>query len=249
MPLPPKKPSQRGTNNLPERGNPKGVVVSQADINQFLKTPMDSRVSFSRTQWQSLSYALNQRCLTLARSVGKKDSKALRDFIWSAGVAYDKAYPQASSESQIDKTRKALEWLYSKGNMQQHMSKGLGLVVDITPRAKPSSVPPPMQGVPCTAKEGRPGAYIPQPVGLRLGERTGEPEEPLASGAGSLPFQQEHSPVCGQPAPPPPLGTEGRGDARVGPHSVSPRTEGSKGISVGRKGVKKNQKKTKKGGG
>ena len=161
MKKPSKKPIRKGTNNLPAKGNPKGVVVSQEDIQNFLTTHSESRANFSLTQWQAIPFALNQRCLTRARSVGKKDSRVLRDFVCSAGVAYDKAYPQAANEGNKEKVLNSLAWLFSKGDMGSKMAKGLGLVLDVLPKAQ-------------VTDQGPRIPYKPVLEGLRLGTRPQE---------------------------------------------------------------------------
>lgn len=85
------------------RGDPQAIVrnpgmgavlYSDKQLSDYLAQPIVKKGETSRNKWADTAYILVLRAKRAAQSFGKKDFNALYRLVLSAGIAFDKAFPQ-----------------------------------------------------------------------------------------------------------------------------------------------------------
>ena len=102
-----------------------GVKVTEAEIESFLKNPLESRIKMTRLQYAGLAWALNEVGLKMARKMPVRDIKAMRDLVQASSVAFEKAYPDHLNDSKQEKGKDLILFYLEKGEIGKAMAQGL----------------------------------------------------------------------------------------------------------------------------
>ena len=93
-PEPPAKPARKGNLNPPSVKGLGGNTYSDKTLAPLFAQPIESKQKTGRNTWADTSLVLVQRAKRAAQTYGKKDFNALYRLVLSAGIAFDKAFPQ-----------------------------------------------------------------------------------------------------------------------------------------------------------
>jgi hypothetical protein len=85
------------------RGDPQAIIrspgqgsalYSDKQLKDYLVQPIVKKQEIGRNKWADTAYILVLRAKRAAQSFGKKDFNSLYRLVLSAGIAFDKAFPQ-----------------------------------------------------------------------------------------------------------------------------------------------------------
>ena len=96
--VPPETPSKEYVGQGIDEFNKRGPY-GEAILAPYKQHPFEKRGKITREQWGDTAYVLAIRAKHLSQTVGKKDFNALYRLILSAGIAFDKAWPQVEAPS------------------------------------------------------------------------------------------------------------------------------------------------------
>lgn len=136
------------TKEKPLRGDPQAIIRSPGkgavlyndkSLSAFLAQPLGKQGETTRLTWSNTAYVLALRAKRAAQSFSKKDFNALYRLVLSAGIAFDKAFPQQVQPLSGNLVVQLFGSLGSE-TARRILEPSRPTIVDITPVLVPSDI-------------------------------------------------------------------------------------------------------------
>ena len=88
------KPARKGNLELPSETGLGSMAYSDKVMSHYFAQPLVKKGEHGRDKWANTALVLVHRAQKAAQTYGKKDFNALYRLVLSAGIAFDKAFPQ-----------------------------------------------------------------------------------------------------------------------------------------------------------
>ena len=135
----PKKP-HKGNNKPPPSTGLGGNTYSDKTLAPLFNQPIEKKQLKGRDTWANTALVLVERAKKASQTYGKKDFNALYRLVLSAGIAFDKAFPQQAAPQG---TNLVVQLFGSLGSdVTRAILEPPRPILDITPAPQPDPVAP-----------------------------------------------------------------------------------------------------------